>query len=289
MRNVIAFVLLASPASADVVTVTPGTVAKLRDSIAINTHPDYGPGTFETGNAYQLYTPGYGAEPNEPVEHTWKKAVCDSGVKVLRANLKPESWSPYDFGVYQVNDLYRSCGIRWVLQMGDPPDYASNLRNLVDYDPGAVLAVEGPNEVDSMYWGRCGCSIATWAQQVRDEARNAHDWLAAHGYGSLKIIAPSFVKSGPGPGPGGYVEQPDPYDVGDLSAWVDYGNIHPYAGGLDARGRVSAARPIPSATCTGRRSPLPASRSGSRNGATTPERRTRRRIPASTRPRRPAT
>jgi hypothetical protein len=204
------------------------------NSIAQNTHPDYGPGTYTTGNAYQLYTPGYGANSNEPVDHTWKKWACDSGIKVMRAGMKPLGWGPNDFGLYQVNDLYRTCGIRFILGVGDPDNWQNNLPNLPTYDRGAIYAIENSNEADNpdFYWGRCQgvsghCTVAEWAQNVRNETKGVHDWLKANGYSNVATIAPSFINANIW----WDASIPDATKVGDLSAWIDYGNWHPYSGG----------------------------------------------------------
>jgi hypothetical protein len=208
--------------------------ADFLNSIAENTHPDFGPGTYTTGNAYQLYTPGYGADSTEPINHTWKKAACDSGIKVMRAGIKPLGWGPNDFGLYQINDLYRTCGIKFILGVGDPDNWQNNIANLGTYDRGAIAAIENGNEEDNgqFFWGRCQgaaghCTVAEWAQKIRDETKGVHDWLKTNGYSTVPIIAPSFINANiwwDG-------SIPDATKVGDLSAWVDYGNWHPYSGG----------------------------------------------------------
>lgn len=94
------------------------------------------------------------------------------------------------------------------------------------------MAVEGGNELDYFYWHRCQvsgrhCTVAEWAERIRTSVREATAWLDANGFSDIPLIGPSFVNRDISWDAG----IPDAKKVGDLSAWVDYGNAHPYSGG----------------------------------------------------------
>lgn len=270
--SILAFFSLSSVSLADVVSSsTPYKTSEFRQSVSATAHQDYGPGVFcanpnppnagyicdqeDSGNLYQLYTPGFGSSASEPVEHTWKNWACNSKLKVLRGVVKPwPGFTSTSWGNNQINDLYNSCGIKWILFLGPPRNVSTNGSRSSDFTDGlaalahnsvakeSVHAIELENEADNFYWSSCRtivtstttrhCTISEWAQRVRDEAVEVRAWMDANGWSDIPLYAPSFIKSGPCQGCGGYSDQPDPYDVGDLSAYVTHGNIHPYSGGL---------------------------------------------------------
>lgn len=77
----------------------------------------------------------------------------------------------------------------------------------------AVASLEGPNEYDIQDDPNWVANLRTYQQRLWEGA-NARPGLA-----SLPIVGPSFA-SGDGP-----------EEAGDLSAWTDEGNMHPYPGG----------------------------------------------------------
>lgn len=77
----------------------------------------------------------------------------------------------------------------------------------------AVGAIEGPNEYDLV--GTSG-----WATTVRDYQRRLYQGVRARSsLSGVPVIGPSFGRSG------------NQSVVGDLSGYLDYGNIHSYPGG----------------------------------------------------------
>ena len=77
----------------------------------------------------------------------------------------------------------------------------------------AVVSLEGPNEYDAQ-------GDANWVANLRDYQRRL--WEGAHArpkLAALPILGPSFATAS------------GPAEAGDLSAWTNEGNIHPYPGG----------------------------------------------------------
>jgi hypothetical protein len=109
---------------------------------------------------------------------------------------------------------------------------------------GVVASLEGPNEYDL-------AGQDNWAAPLRDYQRRFFEGVRARpALAGIPVLGPSLVKR----------ESRD--QLGDVSAWLDYGNMHPYPGGrepdLDAQmddelrlaSRNSASKPV-QATETG--------------------------------------
>lgn len=87
----------------------------------------------------------------------------------------------------------------------------------------AVGAIEGPNELDLT--GGTG-----WATTLRDYQRRLYQGVRARSYlAKVPVLGPSFGRQG------------NQSVVGDLSAYLDYGNIHSYPGGRPPSAAVSEA------------------------------------------------
>jgi hypothetical protein len=198
----------AVPASADVLDTT--TVLKEGDfhnSFAINVHPNYG-----AGNNYRFYDPAFPNGTGRTAADTWKQAMCDSGIKLIRAGL---FGNPAQNGRAQEVDLYTSCGIRMIAQIGDTGGTKVALQGLVNgnYPDGMIAAVELMNEPGSDAAGQ-----SAWVQ-----AMAVRTFFTQHNI-TLPIIGPSPTNDTAARG------------SGDLSSLVDECNIHPYAGGKPPEG-----------------------------------------------------
>lgn len=150
-----------------------------------------------------------------------------------------------DIGIYHVRDglWFPQPGILnggWDRQKTQWPDLAAaGIHALVGYGcatddavraniPAALDAVqqygfgsyidgwENPNEVNYAHSG--ACDQTNWQTETRAYAQAWHDAIAAHGLDDRPIVGPSC---------GGWDCEDQ---LGDLSAWVDGGNVHPYRG-----------------------------------------------------------
>jgi hypothetical protein len=200
------FLLAAAPASA---AVYPSD--QLVQNVGVVVHTDYGNATGDAEQNYDVYPNG--ASQGTPPERTYKPLLCGLGVRWIRAGLKP--WRDRKaFGIFQTNDLYSSCGIRTLAGVGDPPDYAGNLRNLEagTYDRAAIMGLELANE-------------PAVTDALQGEIFGVYGWMDRHPEWKLPIVAPSLVNTGQWP-------------KLEVDGFVDEGNVHPYAGGLPPEGAL---------------------------------------------------
>lgn len=148
------------------------------------------------------------------------EALGDLGVRHIRDYPLPQN-------VDEINELAES-GIGLTAVMGTPeprswmPHDLEELFAVVrdDIRP-AVVAVEGANEWDIS-------DEEDWADQLR--AHQERLWELVRGDDvteDLPVIAPAITWAANMP------------EAGDLSAWADVGNIHPYPGGEVPEGRVT--------------------------------------------------
>jgi hypothetical protein len=140
------------------------------------------------------------------------------GVRHVRdgANLTPEGLDPLQAAAWL---RLRSQGIR-VNAMVDPryavkTVTARSLQALVSAGGGAVESVEGPNELDVSGMG-------DWPSVDRDYQRSI--WEARSSLGlsqsDVSLVGPAMAFAANGE------------KLGDISAYADFGNLHPYPGGL---------------------------------------------------------
>ena len=86
------------------------------------------------------------------------------------------------------------------------------LERSVGFYDGGVDLFEGPNEPNL---GK----TPNWPQALRDFQRDLYEYVKkSEGLRAVPVLGPSLTYGGP-------------KLVGDLSAWMDFGNLHPYPGG----------------------------------------------------------
>jgi hypothetical protein len=184
--------MLPSPPAAGAATAR--TADSFVDSIGVNVH-------------FGFYdTPYYGEFP------TVKQRLLELGVRHVRDELTPDAGEEQ----YEALNELASAGIGSTLILGDPGDGLAGLDALVDSVaaelPDAAEAVEGPNE----YSTRGG---STWKEDlVVYQERLYENVKGDPALSSLPVIGPSIVHG-------------DQDELGDVSAHLDYGNIHSYPEG----------------------------------------------------------
>ena len=164
------------------------------ESIGINTHTSY------TDTVY-------GSRFDE-----LKAKLAELGVRHIRENLLPERPDQYE----SLNQL-AAMGIKSDLILGDPNGGGAELEALVSTLraelAGSVDSVEGPNEFDVRGGPEWGQRLSAYQQSIYATIKS--DPALA----SLPVIGPSIV-------------QPRNREaLGDISAQLDYGNIHSYPNG----------------------------------------------------------
>jgi len=208
MRVVLATLLaagalwLATAPAANADVVAPRSAAAFSDSVGVVTHIVY-------------YDTAYG---------DWPRVVAkldELGVRHVRDGVygNPKSeWRDWNERYYRAVELAAARGIRFAFGIGPPRSRTGNLDQLIGVIGGrlrhAAEAIEAPNEFDK-YVGGPG-----WPSVLASFERDLYRKAKAHAsVRSLPLVGPSFAT-------------PDaPQRVGDLGAWLDVGNIHPYTGG----------------------------------------------------------
>ena len=180
---------LAPPASAGAATAAKPSES-LVESIGVNVHTPY------TDTPY--YT------QFETVE----ERLSELGIRHIRDGLVLGSSAQRK----KLNELAQA-GVKSTLILGDPRNGLSGLDELVsDVEtelPDAVDAVEGPNE-----WSTSGDS--EWKSHlIAYQERLYQDIKESASLFQLPVIGPSIVHG-------------DQQELGDVSAFLDYGNIHSY-------------------------------------------------------------
>lgn len=163
------------------------------DSIGVNTH------TYYADTAYSNFD-------------AVKRKLIELGVRHIRENLAVDMPRQYR----ALNEL-AAAGIKADLIIDDqrnrPGSIDQMLGILKSEVRGAVEAVEGLNEYDHS-------GDAQWAASLQRHQRDLYERVKADAaLSSLPVVGPSLV-------------DPENYAaLGDLSASLDYGNVHPYPGG----------------------------------------------------------
>jgi hypothetical protein len=182
--------------------VQPKSAEAFRDSVGVSTHIVY-------------YSTAYGNWP------LLIDRLQELGIRHLRdgtyANPGPQ-WAKWNERYYQSVEYAADRGFRFNFGLGSPGYQAGTLDQLIAVVAGrlrrAAEAVEGPNEFDKFRGGR------RWASVLASYSRELYRKVKANpSLRSLPVVGPSIVA------PNG------PSKVGNQSAWLDRGNIHPYAGG----------------------------------------------------------
>jgi hypothetical protein len=153
----------------------------------------------------------------------WKPKLVALGVRYIRDGLA--AGLPFQHAL--LNDLADS-GIRANLVMGDPKNKygTGTLDQLVSVLKteirSAVVSVEGPNEWDDVAGDSYPCDpvrpeLGCWATDLRAYQQELYAKIKADSaLAGLAVVGPIVVG--------------DRQLVGDLSPWLDYGNMHPYPG-----------------------------------------------------------
>ena len=151
----------------------------------------------------------------------WKPKLADLGVRYVRDALKADNALQHS----RLNDLADS-GVRANVQMGDPKNKFDDgtldqlISALKTKVRSAVVSVEGPNEWDTNA-GTYPCDPAApergcWSTDLRAYQRELYDKVNADpALAEVAVVGPGFALG-------------DRSAVGDLSQWLDYGNMHSY-------------------------------------------------------------
>jgi hypothetical protein len=165
------------------------------DSVGVNVHLGY------SGSAYAKFP-------------QVRAALNELGTRYIRDGV--------GLGRTDVYADYRALstdGIKTDIVVGDPlqrwgiGSLDQQLDMIAKEFPNAVAGLEGPNEFDAQ-------GSSDWVAQLRDYQQRL--WVGAHARPALAnkpILGPSLVYSG------------SRAQLGDVSAWTDFGNMHPYPGG----------------------------------------------------------
>jgi hypothetical protein len=195
--------LLAGFAAPSAHAVEPRSASTFHDSVGVSTHIVY-------------YSTAYGNWP------LLVDRARELGIRHLRdgsyANPEPQ-WRAWNEKYYRAVEYAADRGMRFLFGLGEPGYEAGTLDQLIGVVGGrlrrAAEAVEMPNEYDKYVGGR------HWASELASYGRELY----------LKVKANPALRSLPVVGPS-IADPHGPRRVGNLSRWLDRGNIHPYTGGL---------------------------------------------------------
>jgi hypothetical protein len=223
---------LVPAASAD--TVTPRSAPALRDSVGVGTHIVY----FNTA---------YGE---------WSRIVDkldELGVRHVRDGVYANpGWRDWNERYYQAVELAAAHGIRFNFGLNPPGSNTGTLDQVLAVLAGrlrhAVQSIEAPNEMDKYVGGR------NWHAQLASFNRELYRKVKANpSLRSLPVLGPSFATVD------------GPARAGDLSRWVDVGNIHPYTGALSPSPELVRSELVRAGVTAGRDKPVWATEAGFHN------------------------
>lgn len=141
-----------------------------------------------------------------------KAALAETGVRHVRDGLVDSKWPPY---FERVNDL-AAAGIRFTFITSLPMD---RLASVAEKVRRAVEAFEGPNEVNlNKPWT---------VESSRKYQRDLWQTVKAGAFAKTPIVALSVT------------DFKWAKELGDISAWCDFGNVHPYPGGWEPENGAS--------------------------------------------------
>lgn len=132
-----------------------------------------------------------------------KSALLELGVRHVRDGLVDSQWPPY----YDRNRELAAAGIRCTFITGLPVERLAEVAGRVK---DSLEAFEGPNEVNLNKWS---------VEGARNYQRQLWDAVKAGPFAATPVVALSVTDFT-------WAEQ-----LGDLGAWCDFGNAHPYPGG----------------------------------------------------------
>ncbi len=135
-----------------------------------------------------------------------KAALAATGVRHVRDGLVDSGWQPY---FDRVNEL-AAAGIRFTFITGLKLD---RLVPVAEKVKGAIGAFEGPNEVNlNKQWT---------VESSRNYQRDLWQTVKASPFAKTPVVALSVTDFN-------WAKE-----LGDISAWCDLGNVHPYPGGWE--------------------------------------------------------
>jgi hypothetical protein len=144
-----------------------------------------------------------------------EKKLRELGVRYIRDGLSPGQPT-----VHRAWRALASHGIRVDLIAGDPlrrfgTGPLEDQLAIVKHElRGAVVSLEGPNEYDNQGDPKWVSTLRAYQQRLYQKVKS--DPSLAR----IPVLGPTVVK------PQSHAQ------LGDISRWLDYGNIHPYPGGL---------------------------------------------------------
>ena len=197
----IILLLLVAPASSGAAVLPAKSAAEFRDSAGVNTHISY-------------YSTPYGQ---------WSRIVeklDELGVDHLRDSVYANpTWGPWNERYYKAVELAAAHGKKFDFIMGYPNWGAGTVPELVDVVAGrlrgAVSSLEAPNEYDIVG------GIGKWVLPLQGYLGELDTALAGEPrLAGVPLVGPSFGRTG------------SPTSLGSVAGLIDYGNIHPYTGGL---------------------------------------------------------
>jgi hypothetical protein len=193
---------------------------------------------------------GYTDSPYER-EAAIRDRLLDLGVRYVRDGISQGRPDVY----HRLRELAQH-GIRANLIVGDPLqrwgvgplDAQLDLIANELASAGAVASLEGPNEYDIQ-------GEENWVGPLRDYQRRLYEGARARpALAGIPVLGPTVV----------YRENRE--RLGDLSAWLDYGNMHPYPGGNAPDRDVHLEDEFRLASKVSASEPLQATETGYHNG-----------------------
>jgi uncharacterized protein YkwD len=184
-----------SSSSTKSVTLTAKRADSFVETIGVNTHLD-------TSSSYNDF------------KNLVKPRLLDLGVRYVRDGALTRPGMNADSPYYQRLRELASNGIKFSLitsidtSWGEETDY-SLLDDIYDWTDGAVASFEGINEPDLQP------GVTNWVSETRSAQKELYETVKNN----------PLIKHVPVLGPSVSMKQDQ---IGDLSAWMDNGNIHPY-------------------------------------------------------------
>lgn len=201
LLSTLACALVAAPsASADIAM--PRSAAAFRDSVGVVTHAGFGDTAYAD----------------------WPRLVAkldELGVRHLRDGVYANAAAhrrEWNEDYYEAVDLAAARGMRFTFGFAGPAYDAGTMEELLAVVAGrlrrAAEAIEAPNEYDKFLGGPRWSSVLSSYSRLLYRRVNSHPSLR-----SLPVLGPSLAGAGA------------EAKLGNQSAFLDRGNIHPYAGG----------------------------------------------------------
>ncbi len=172
-----------------------------------------------------------------------KSALKEVGVRHVRDGLVDSTWQPY---FERINEL-AVAGIKFTFITGIPIE---RIEPVAEKIRSAIEAFEGPNEVNlNKPWT---------VESSRNYQRDLWKSLKAGSFAKTPVVALSVT------------ELKWAQELGDISAWCDFANVHPYPGGWEPENdakwmRADLASGIEGARANGGAKPIMITETGYQN------------------------